>query len=162
MEDFDEVYRLYFRDVYLFCFALTKDPHIAEDITADTFAKALKKLKGFRGECDIRTWLCQIAKNTFLSYCRKQKRLSELAKIPLDSGQRFEEKIEDRDLAQRIDGFIQTMEEAYREVFILRTYYELPYAQIAASLGRTESWARVTYTRAKRMIQSWVKEGEHG
>lgn len=135
---------------------------MAEDVAADTFAKALRNLKSFRGECDIRTWLCQIAKNTYISHCRKQNRIEELRDIPIDSGERFEQRIEDRDLAHQIDRYIQAMEEPYRQVFILRTYYELPYAQIAASLGRTESWARVTYTRAKRMIQNWVKESEHG
>lgn len=162
LKDFDKVYKLYFREVYLYSYAMAKDTHLAEDITAETFAKALSKLHTFRGESDIRIWLCQIARNTYISYCRKQKNVESIPNYPIDSGERFEEVIEDKDLAERIDHFVQTMDEPYREVFILRTYYELPYSEIAASLGRTESWARVTYTRAKRIIQKWIKEDEHG
>lgn len=162
MKDFENVYRLYFRDVYLYAYALTKDIPLAEDITAETFAKALAKLHTFRGNCDLRVWLCQIAKNVYLSHCRKNKKLVPLPEEPIPSEERFEERVEDKDLAQRIDRFVQEMAEPYRQVFILRTYYELPYAEIARSLGHTESWARVTYTRAKRFIQNWIKEEDHG
>ena len=79
----------------------------------------------------------------------------------MESPVRFEDDITDKDLALRIDAFVQQMEDPYRQVFVLRTYFELPYSEIAASMGRTESWARVTYSRAKRKIQNWIKEGEH-
>lgn len=92
----------------------------------------------------------------------ENKKLVPLPEEPIPSEERFEERVEDKDLAQRIDRFVQEMAEPYRQVFILRTYYELPYAEIARSLGHTESWARVTYTRAKRFIQNWIKEEDHG
>jgi len=158
MDDFSELYQRYFRDVYLYAYALAGEKTLAEDVTAETFTKALSKLYAFRGQCDIRVWLCQIAKNTYLSHCRKHKRTMPLPDYPIESPHRFEEEIEDRELAKQIDEFIQSMREPYRQVFILRTYYGLPYGKIAASLGRTESWARVTYTRAKAMIQNWIQE----
>lgn len=161
MKDFEEIYRRYFRDVYLYVYALSKDKHLSEDITSETFTRAMSSLRTFRGDCDIRVWLCQIAKNTYISHCRKNKHLLPLSEVSTESPERFEEQIEDRDLARRIDAFVQQMEEPYRQVFVLRTYFELPYAQIAAGMGRTESWARVTYTRAKQKIQKWIKEGEH-
>lgn len=161
MKDFEAIYKRYFRDVYLYAYALSKDKPLAEDITSETFTKAMSKLRTFRGDCDIRVWLCQIAKNTYISHCRKNKHLVPLAEVSLGSPERFEEEIEDQDLARRIDAFVQQMEEPYRQVFVLRTYFELPYARIAASLGRTESWARVTYTRAKQKIQKWIREGEY-
>ena len=162
MKDFDGIYRLYFREVYLYSYALTRDTHIAEDITAEAFTKALSKLHTFRGECDIRTWLCQIAKYTYLSHCRKDSRIEPLPDYPLETRERFEDAVEDEDLAMRINAYVQQLDESYRSVFVLRTYYELPYSEIASSLGHTESWARVTYTRAKRLIQKWAKENEHG
>lgn len=161
MKDFEEIYRRYFRDVYLYVYALSKDKHLSEDITSETFTRAMSSLRTFRGDCDIRVWLCQIAKNTYISHCRKNKRLVPLSEVSIEFPERFEEQIEDTDLARRIDAFVQRMEEPYRQVFVLRTYFELPYARIAAGLGRTESWARVTYTRAKQKIQKWIKEGEH-
>ena len=47
--EFDEIYKRFFKDVYLFVLAMSKDPHIAEEITQDTFFKALKEIKHFQG-----------------------------------------------------------------------------------------------------------------
>jgi RNA polymerase sigma-70 factor (ECF subfamily) len=50
------------------------------------------------------------------------------------------------------------MDEPYKEVFSLRVFGELPFAQIAELFGKTESWARVTYHRAKSKIAAIIKE----
>ncbi|MEC6748787.1 RNA polymerase sigma factor [Marinilactibacillus sp. XAAS-LB27] len=78
MVELEEIYTLYFKDVYFFAYSLTKDKHLAEDITSETFLKALKSLDSFKGESDIRVWLFQIAKNTYYSYLRKSKKETEL------------------------------------------------------------------------------------
>ena len=75
---FEEVYRRYFQDVFLFAKGLSGDDAAAEEVTAETFFKALKSLHCYRGECDLRVWLCQIAKNTWFSYCRKRKRFAPM------------------------------------------------------------------------------------
>ena len=74
MADFQEVYDLYFRDVYKYALSLSRDPQVTEEITQETFFKALKSIDSFRGQCRLYVWLCQIAKNTYLTYCRKQSR----------------------------------------------------------------------------------------
>ena len=56
--EFEEIYSLYFNDVYLFILALSKNPDIAEEITQETFFKALKNINKFKGDCSIKTWLC--------------------------------------------------------------------------------------------------------
>ena len=71
MTYFEEIYRKYFSDVFAFILRLSGDVHVAEDITSDTFIKAMKALDKFRGDCDIRVWLCQIAKNCYYSHLRK-------------------------------------------------------------------------------------------
>ena len=71
---FEEIYRRYFKDVFLFLKGLTKDEHLAEELTEETFFKALEAVDSFQGECDIRVWLCQIAKNLYFSYLRKNKK----------------------------------------------------------------------------------------
>lgn len=73
MSDFQEVYRLYFKDVYKYVLSLSKNQQLAEEITQETFFKALQNIKNFRGECKLYSWLCQIAKNTYYSYLKKQK-----------------------------------------------------------------------------------------
>ena len=75
MTEFEEIYRNYFRDVYPYLKSLTNEPYIAEEITSETFLKALKSIDTFRGTCDVRVWLCQIAKNCYFSYLRKHRRI---------------------------------------------------------------------------------------
>ena len=59
--DFEQLYSKYFNDGYRYILRLSGNEHIAEDITSDTFFKAMKSIDGFRGDCDVRVWLCQIA-----------------------------------------------------------------------------------------------------
>ena len=63
--EFEQVYGLYFRDVYRYILQLSGSEHVAEEITSDTFFKALRSIGKFRGSCDMRVWLCQIAKNCY-------------------------------------------------------------------------------------------------
>ena len=75
--DFEEIYKRHFKAVYLYILRLSGDEHLAEDITAETFFKALKAIDRFRGDCDVRVWLCHIAKNCYISHCRKASRQSD-------------------------------------------------------------------------------------
>lgn len=71
MTDFEMLYNTYFNDVYLYIRRLSGDEHIAEEITSDTLFKAIKSIDSFRGDCDVRVWLCQIAKNSYYSYIKR-------------------------------------------------------------------------------------------
>ena len=126
----EEIYEKYYKDVYRFVLALSKNPHIAEDITQETFVKAIKAVDRFKGDCDIKVWLCQIAKNTYFTYAGKQN----------------------REQAIKIHRILHELPEPYKEVFTLRVFGELRFGQIADIFGKTESWARVTYHRARMMI----------
>ena len=74
MIDFEEVYQDYLEDVYRFSLALCRDPVLAEELTQETFFRALEHIGQFRGECTLRVWLCQIAKHAWLTHCRRQRR----------------------------------------------------------------------------------------
>lgn len=65
MEDFDEIYAEYYSQVYKFVLSLCREPALAEEITQETFFKALKSIDSFKGNCKLSTWLCKIARNTF-------------------------------------------------------------------------------------------------
>ena len=67
MDDFERIYAEYYDQVYGYCLRLTHDPHMAEEVTQESFFKALKAIGSFHGECRLQVWLCQIAKNTYLS-----------------------------------------------------------------------------------------------
>lgn len=152
MDEFDKVYTEYFDTVYGYILKLSHDPALAEEAAQEAFFKALKQAGSFRGECSMRTWLCQIAKNTYYTLLEKRKKgapLPEDAPDPFDMEGRFA----DKEQAMAIHRVLHGLEEPYREVFWLRALGELPFAQIAALFGKTESWARVTYHRAKLKIK---------
>lgn len=158
MTDFQEVYTLYFQEVYRYALSLCRNESIAEEITQETFYKALGKLDSFDGKCKISVWLCQIAKNTYISICRKAKYLNPYADINLFQNiENFEEILFDKETAFAIHKVLHALDEPYKEVFSLRTFGELSYKQIAELFGKTESWARVTYHRAKLQIKEEMK-----
>ena len=156
MADFEEVYRRYFADVYKYVLALSRDEAVAEEVTQETFFKALTAIDGFRGQCQLRVWLCQIARNQYLTLCRERKRFAEQDAEPGDGG--IEEGFTDRDAARTLHRLLHQLPEPYKEVFSLRTVGELPFSQIGELFGKTESWVRVTYFRARQKL----KEAYHG
>lgn len=151
---FDEVYTQYFKDVYKYVLSLCRNEAVAEDITQETFFKALKGIDGFKGTCKMRVWLCQIAKNTYFSYCEKEKKyFGDLKNIEETSSVDFEQVYINNESAFEIHKALHCLDEPYKEVFTLRLFGELSFSQIAELFGKTESWARVTFHRAKLKIK---------
>ena len=74
METFEQIYRAYFTDVYRYCLKLCGNADEAEELTGETFFKAMQKLDSYRGACELRVWLCSIAKNLYLSEQRRQRK----------------------------------------------------------------------------------------
>lgn len=145
------------------CAGTVLEPHIAEDITQETFVKAIKAVDRFKGDCDIKVWLCQIAKNTYFTYVGKQNREqvdvdavnnrseSQAALMGAAEYDFISESV-DKEQAIKIHRILHDLPEPYKEVFTLRVFGELRFGQIADIFGKTESWARVTYHRARMMI----------
>ena len=154
MTEFDQVYQKYFRDVYKYLLVLCRNQWVAEEITQETFFKVLEKLDQFDGRSSLYSWLCQIAKHIYFDHCRREKRKGREEEVgaawPQDS---LEERLLDQESLQEIYRGIHALEEPYKEVFLLRLFGELSFAQIAALFHKTESWARVTYYRAKGKIK---------
>lgn len=149
MEDYEQIYTLYFQDVYRYVCALSRDANLAEEITQETFFKALKSLDSFRGQCRLYVWLCQIAKHTYLSHLKKRKEPE--SEEPLSNS--VEEMMLEKKSAFQIHQALHNLSEPYKEVFSLRVLGELSFRQIGLLFGKTENWARVTYHRARLKIK---------
>lgn len=149
MEDYEQIYALYFQDVYRYVCALSRDANLAEEITQETFFKALKSLDSFRGQCRLYVWLCQIAKHTYLSHLKKRKEPEN--EEPLRCS--IEEMMLDKESAFQIHQALHNLSEPYKEVFSLRVLGELSFRQIGLLFGKSENWARVTYHRARLKIK---------
>ena len=153
----EELYRTYFDIVYRYIRSVSQDGSLAEEVTQETFFKALKKADQFRGDCDVRVWLCQIAKNTLYDHLKKQKKQllgdEKLEKTESAGGELLEEKLAQRSQAMEIHKVLHRLSEPYKEVFSLRTVGELTFREIGMLFGKSENWARVTYYRARVKIR---------
>ena len=158
----EEFYRTYFDIVYRYIRSISQDGSLAEEVTQETFFKALKKADQFRGDCDVRVWLCQIAKNTLYDHLKKQEKQllgdEKLEKIESAGGELLEEKLAQRSQAMEIHKVLHRLSEPYKEVFSLRTFGELNFREIGMLFGKSENWARVTYYRARVKIREELEQ----
>ena len=151
---FEQIYTTYFRDVYLYIRKLSNSEHIAEEVTSETFFKAMNSIESFRRDCDIRVWLCQIAKNCYYSYLKKSGRTESLDNLEIpEQGISLEEQISQQDTAMQIQKTLHDVPEPYKEVFMWRVFAELSFKQIGQIFGKSENWACVTYHRARNKIK---------
>ncbi|WP_026478719.1 RNA polymerase sigma factor [Alkaliphilus transvaalensis] len=159
MTELEEIYNNYFKDVYFFIYSLSKDKHIAEDLTSETFIKAIKYIKSFKGDCDIKVWLFQIAKNSYYSYIRKHKNLIELDSVPEKKDDfDIEKSVFSSEESMKIHEILHNLSEPYKEVFSLRVFGELSFKQIGNLFGKTDNWACVTFHRARNKIREEMRD----
>lgn len=160
--EFEQIYSTYFKSVYRYIWKLSGDEHVAEEITSETFLKAMKSIGDFRGQCDMRVWICQIAKNTYYSYLKKSHRTVSVDEAELqcisDPDAFVEEQIGTQDEARQIRKVLHTMPDPYKEVFMWRVFGELSFKEIGALYSKTDNWACVTYHRARKMVQDRLEE----
>ena len=163
--EFDQIYSTYFKSVYLYVMQVSGNEHIAEEITSETFFKAINSIDSFRGDCDMRVWLCQIAKNTYFSYLKKNKKVLSIDESDLqnvaDPDAGIDVQIGEQEEARLIRKILHDMSDPYKEVFMWRVFGELSFKEIADLYGKTDNWACVTYHRARKMIQSRLEEIEY-
>ena len=157
MEDFEKIYSQYFDIVFRYVLSLCKDETLAEEITQEAFFKALKKIDSFRVDCKINVWLCQIAKHTYYSISENKKKYVDYSYERIPDTKSIEQTIFNKEMAMQIYKILHKLEEPYKEVFWMRTFLELSFKEIAYLFEKTESWARVTYYRAKLKIKEAIK-----
>lgn len=153
---FESIYKAYFGRVYHYLLSQCRDHHLAEELTAETFFKALRSLDDFRGDCDPGTWLCRIAQNLYISHLRKRRDihpLEDALDLPDPAAPDPALRAEEQDSAMAVYARLHRLEEPYKEVFLLRALGQLSFRQIGELFGKTENWACVTYHRARKKLQ---------
>ena len=159
---FEEIYTEYFSDVYRYILRLSGDEHLAEEITSEAFFKALSSLDKFRGESEVRVWLCGIAKNCYYQHLKKKKPIVSIDDDGIneihDDSADVTEHAADKSHAEQIRRILHSIPDPYREVFMWRVFAELDFKEIGKLFGKTDNWACVTYHRAKNMIKERMEE----
>lgn len=156
----DEVLCGEYNAVYRYVLSLCHDENMASDITQETFLKAMSAKNGFEGQSSLYTWLCAIAKRIFLNKCKKQGReISDDGYFEkLYSNENVEKSVSEKEAIFNIHKILHEIKEPYKEVFTLRVFGELSFSDIARLFSKSEEWARVTYHRARKMINEKMRE----
>ena len=156
--EFGEIYTEYFSDVYKYVLILCRNEAIAEEVTQETFFKALRHIDQFNGSCKLYVWLCQIAKNTYFSLSKKRRRMAPDINTDFpDMTSDIEGDYLDKEAARRLHILLHNLNEPYKEVFTLRVFGELSFSQIGELFGKTDSWARLIFYRAKKQLREAMK-----
>lgn len=157
MDDFEAAYREHQQMVERFLLRLCGNQYLAEELTQETFVQALRHWDDFRGQGSRSTWLCTIAKRLLYSTIRRKETLplEEADAIP---AQDVTDALVESDRMMAAYRLVHRLPEPLREVFTLRTFGDLSHGQIGSLFGKSDSWARVTYYRARQQLSQMVKE----
>ena len=156
MQDMEKIYNEYFEIVYKYLFCLTHNNDISEELTQETFYKAVKKIDSYKNNCKMSVWLCQIAKNLWFDQCRKNKKFINVEEKDLfyiESLNTAEEQVISNDEKISLYKKMQNLDEKTREVMYLRITGELSFKEIGIILNKPENWARVTFYRGKSQLK---------
>lgn len=156
MQDIEKIYEEYFEIVNKYLFCLTRNNDISEELTQETFYRAVKKIDTYKGECKISVWLCQIAKNLWYDLCKRNKTLKnveELYLLDLQEETVLEEQVILNDEKLLLYKKMQVLDEKTKEVMYLRITGELSFKEIGIILNKTENWARTTFYRGKNKLK---------
>lgn len=154
MVSIEDMYADHVKKVYYFLYSYTGNADLSEEITQETFVRAIKSINRYNGKCKMSVWLCQIAKHIlFQNYYKKKKEnnieLGYSMQLTIESPENIIITTENK---KEIYKSIQMLDGLTKEVVYLRLTGELSFKEIGEILDKTENWARVTFFRGKSKI----------
>lgn len=158
--DFTEVYKKSEKKVYRFLLGLSQNESLAEELTEETFYQAFLHINQFEGRCSVDTWLCRIAKNLYFKEMKRRKRFDD-KEINTDlsaSGENLFLLLEEKQKTIEIHKILRTLNNTYKEVFTLHIFAELTFKEIAEIYDKSESWAKMSFYRAKAELINRLEE----
>ena len=158
MHNLENIYKDNFQLVYKYLVILTHDEDIAEELTQETFYKAIKNINKFSGKAKLSTWLCKIAKNLWLDEVKKSNKFQTINEN--DLMEIDEDKIFANEDKLKLFKNIQELDEETRDVIYLRLTGELSFKEIGKIMNKNETWARVIFYRGKEKLKEDDKNEE--
>lgn len=149
-----------FRRCTAFCWGCAAARPWRRELCQEAFVQAMIHWRDFRGDCAVETWLCAIAKRLYFSRCRREN-TRPLPQDSRDAQSGPEELLLSREGEARLHRLLHTLPEPYREIFTLRVFAELDFRQLGELFHKSDTWARVTFYRAKVKLQEAIRRDEH-
>ena len=153
MTDFEKLFDENQAFIFKYLMKMTQDVSLSEELTQETFFRAYMNYASLRDKAKASAWLCQIAKNTYFAWYNDQKKtgsLDDLAAASSDA--EMEDVFVKKELSQKALLCLHDLEEPYKEVFMLSVFGGFSLKDISSIFGKSESWARVTFYRAKQKL----------
>lgn len=154
----EQFYQENYRIVFGYLYSLCGDVHLAEDLTSETFLRAILKIDSYDGRVKASTWLCTIGRNLYVNEAKKRSRYVPLEGTVKMEGDSMEEQYIKQEQAEKLRRLIGQLEDPKDRVVLMRQQ-GMSFREIGDALGKTENWARVTFYRAKEKILKEM-EGE--
>lgn len=153
--DIKKMYNENFSIVYKFLNSLTHNKEISEDLTQETFCKAIVNIDNFKGSCKLSVWLCEIAKNLWLNELKKQKKVAftDIDTLELYNQYSIDEELENKRYIENLHQKISKLDKNIQKIIYLKLYGNMTFKEIGEILQKSEVWARVNFYRAKQKMK---------
>lgn len=159
MTDFEKLFNDNRDFIFKYLIKLTRNTSLAEELTQETFFRAYMNYASLRNKAKTSVWLCQIAKNTYYAWYNEYKKIESLGntEIKIDS-ESIEDAFIQKELSQKALSCLDKLEEPYKQVFMLSVFGGFSLKDISSIFGKSESWARVTFYRAKQKLLERMRQ----
>ena len=153
MTDFEKLFNENREFIFKYLMRMTRDIMLSEELTQETFFRAYMNYPSLRNKEKASVWLCQIAKNTYFAWYNQHKKTDtlDLYEAIID-GKNIEDMFIQKELSQKALICLHELEEPYKEVFMLSVFGGFSLKDISSIFRKSESWARVTFYRAKQKL----------
>ncbi len=153
MTDFEKLFDEHRDFIFKYLVKLTRDTNLADELTQEAFFRAYMNYASLRDKDKAPVWLCRIAKNTYYAWYNEHKKVTSLDDTEYDGETAgIEDAFVQKELSQKALACLHELEEVYKEVFMLSVFGGFSLKDISAAFGKSESWARVTFYRAKQKL----------
>ena len=165
-----EVVRDHRSRIYRYLLSMARDPDVAEDLTQETFLRALRGLGALRDRAALVPWLYRLATNVFLDRVRAEGRRlaytdrhdgegARLIEEVADPAARVDRRAEQAEMSQCVRGFVDKLPDDYRAVILLHDAHGLSSREIAQILGVPVATAKIRIHRGRARLRTALQEG---
>jgi RNA polymerase sigma-70 factor (ECF subfamily) len=157
-EAFEVLVRRYRNDVFAMSYHFVRNREQAWDIAQESFVKAYRSLKWFRGEAGFKTWLLRIAANHSKDYLKKRRLDTTpfdevVAAVTPDTAPGPDRQLEAEELGRAIQAAVAELSAKHREAFVLREYQGLSYQEMAEVMGCSLGTVMSRLHHARKKLQ---------
>ncbi len=153
----EEIYKEYFSIIYKYLCSLSHNENIAEELAQETFYRAVKNIKKYKGTCKMSTWLCQIAKNLWYTELKKEKRNLDIDIEEMYESPDILEEYINKEQKMELYKKIAKLDDKTKEVIYLRLN-GVTFKEIGEILGKNENWAKIIFYRGKEKLKESEKD----